>query len=141
MRSTDIVQQYIDAFNRHDLAAALALFGSTGSYTDPVAGTRVRGAALAGYMRGLLAALPDLRFEVLRIAGGEDGPVVMEWVLHGTNDGPWNGAPATGRRLALPGVDVVDVDGAGIRHLSAYFDRLLYAEQLGLVAEPGAVAA
>lgn len=134
MQPIEVVKQYASAFNAHNTDAVLALFAADGTYADPVSGV-VGQEGLAGYMSGLIGAFPDLQFELVGLASASDDRVVLEWVMHGTNTGPSATGPATGRTLAMPGVDLVKVVDGRIVTLVAYFDRMTYAEQMGLIGQ------
>jgi len=60
----------------------------------------------------------------------------MQWVMHGTNTGPWNGQPPTGRPVAMQGVNVLTVTAGKITSAEGYFDRQAMAEQLGFQMRP-----
>ncbi len=72
------------------------------------------------------------------ISSGDTGGglVATQWVLHGTNTGPYfDGTPPTGRTVTLPGASFTQVEGDKIRYERAYADRQTVAEQLGLKAK------
>jgi hypothetical protein len=52
----------------------------------------------------------------------------------GTNTGPLQGNPPTGNAIALPGADVIEVEGDKVRSVQGYFDQKTFVEQLGLQA-------
>jgi heme-degrading monooxygenase HmoA len=60
----------------------------------------------------------------------------MQWLMHGTNTGPWNGQPPTGRPVAMRGVDVFTVAAGKNTSAEGYFDRQAMAEQLGFQMRP-----
>jgi steroid delta-isomerase-like uncharacterized protein len=130
--TVDVVQQYFDAWNAHDASAIVALFAPEGSYSDPTTGQALRGQAIAGYASGLWAAFPDLSFEPAGTVAAPDGLLAAQWVMRGTNQGPILGMPPTGQTVALPGVDLIVLDGAKIRSVQGYFDTRTFVEQLGL---------
>jgi steroid delta-isomerase-like uncharacterized protein len=138
--SPSLVDRYFDAWNARDPDAVAAAFAVGGTYTDPTVGEPpLAGTAIAGHARALLAAFPDLSFEVLggQPAGGQaNGPVVAQWLMRGTNTGPWNGQPPTGRTVIVRGVGViVGMDGQ-VTSAEGYFDRQGLAEQLGFEMRP-----
>ena len=97
---------YFEAWNAHDAQAVTAALCDGGTYADPTTEVPLTGPALAGHVGVLLAAFPDLTFEVLRVSPadvGEDGTMVVQWLMHGTNTGSLRGLPPTGRTVALPG--------------------------------------
>ena len=63
-----------------------------------------------------------------------DGAVAAQWVMRGTNSGPFNGLPPTGREIALPGADFITFadDGSGIASVTGYFDSARVPRDLGL---------
>lgn len=61
-----------------------------------------------------------------------DGVFVLEWTLHGTHDGTFNGLPPTGNTVALDGVDIFTISEEGIESITIYFDQSSMANQLGL---------
>ena len=105
---------------------------------------RYAGPALAEHVRALLAAFPDLNFEVVSCQPadvGTDGTMVVQWLMRGTNTGSLRGLFPTGRTVALPGVDVITIRDGEIRSVEGYFDRQTMAEQLGLqvIVQPHAI--
>ena len=55
------------------------------------------------------------------------------WIMHGTNNGTLpDGAPATGRTVALHGASFAQFEGDKVRLERTYFDRQNLLEQLGV---------
>ncbi len=129
--SNDLARRYFDAWNNHDPAAISSCFAPDGTYSDPSAGT-MPGAAVGGYAQALVAAFPDLRFDIESESQTADGRVVAQWVMRGTNNGPFGGGPPTGNEIALPGVDIISFAGGGIHAVRGYFDQRTLVDQLGL---------
>jgi steroid delta-isomerase-like uncharacterized protein len=134
------VEQYFGAWNAHDPAAVAAAFADGGTYAGPtVTGPPLTGSGLAGHVAAMLAGFPDLRFEILNgpLAGGADGAVLTaQWLMHGTNTGPFFGQPPTGRPVALRGTDVITLADGKIGSVEGYFDRQALAEELGFQLRP-----
>jgi steroid delta-isomerase-like uncharacterized protein len=135
---------YFEAWNAHDAAAVTAALAEGGTYADPTTESPLAGLALAEHVRALVAAFPDLSFEVLSSVpadAGPDGTLVVQWLMRGTNTGPLRGLFPTGRTVALPGVDVITISGGQIRSVEGCFDRQTMAEQLGLqvIVQPHAI--
>jgi steroid delta-isomerase-like uncharacterized protein len=67
--------------------------------------------------------------------------VITQFVVEGTNDGPFAGMPATGRRITLPFCEIVHFDRQG-RTVSGscYYDQLTILTQLGHAKPLAAVA-
>lgn len=114
MPAYDAAQRYFDAWNRHDSAAIIDRFMTSGTCSDPAAG-ELNGPAIGAYAESLFAAFPDLTFELVSVTLADDGRVIAEWLMRGTNRGPFAGAPPTGRVVALPGADFITIDGDRIQ--------------------------
>src|SRR5687768_88538 len=132
MQPIDVAQQYFDAWQRHDGAGIVATFAEGGTYSDPATGHPLSGPAIAGYAGNLWAAFPDLSFELLSVAPAGEGTIAAQWLMRGTNSGSMRGLPPTGRPVALPGADFIQIEGNKIRSVQGYFDTRTLSEQLGL---------
>jgi steroid delta-isomerase-like uncharacterized protein len=131
MGPLDVAQRYFDAWNRRDSAGVTAIFTDGGTYTDPTTSGPLSGPAIAAYVEQLLAAFPNLSFDIGRRAVTGDGVVAAEWMMRGKNSGPFSGAPPTGRSVELPGADFIAVSDERIRSVQGYFDQRTLVDQLG----------
>ena len=140
-KPVDVAQRYFDAWNRHDASAIVATLENTGTYTDPVTGGPLIGPAIGAYAAGLWAAFPDLSFEIVSVTENASGLVSAEWMMKGSNTGPFNGLPPTGATVALPGADFVRVNDGKIQSVQGYFDSGALPRALGLdiVVQPKAI--
>lgn len=127
-----LARRYFDAWRRRDAAAVLATLAPGGTYEDPLTGGPISGPAFAGYMQGLWSAFPDLDFTLGDVARAGDDRVLGAWRMHGHNHGSFNGLPPTGRRVELPGVDLIQAGADGLRSVSGCFDSAAVPRQLGL---------
>lgn len=135
--SRSLAEPYFDAWNARDPEAVAAAFTQDGSYTDPsVTAGPLTGTAITDRARALLTAFPDLSFEILGALPADGHCVFTQWLASGTNTGPWDGQPPTGRSLAMRGVDVITVRGGRIGSVERYYDRQAMAEQLGFQMRP-----
>ncbi|MDR3711849.1 MAG: ester cyclase [Puia sp.] len=77
------------------------------------------------------AAFPDLKIEALEeIVQGD--MIMTRFRFTGTNTGPMNGKPATGRKIDVTGVDVTRTkDGKLYEHWD-YTDYMTFFKQLGI---------
>ena len=131
MTFVEIAQQYLDAWNARNAEAIVRTFAAGGTYSDPTT-KAISGDAIGANAARLWEAFPNLSFEIVSIAEAGKGRVVAEWIMKGTNTGAFMGLPPTGRPISLPGVDVFQVEDAGIRSVTGYFDTRAVPEQLGL---------
>jgi steroid delta-isomerase-like uncharacterized protein len=141
MEALELATRYFDAWNRRDPEAIAAALAPDGTYSDPNVPDGLGPAATGDYARGLFSAFSDLAFEVERAAACGGGTVAAQWVMTGTNDGPFQGLPATGRPVRLPGADVIATDGDRVRSVTGYFDTAALPRQLGLqvIVQPAQV--
>jgi predicted ester cyclase len=97
-----VAHRYFDGWNTHDAEVIAATFAPGGTYTDPTVAD-LDGEATGAYALSLVAAFPDLRFDLASVALTDDGSVAAQWVMRGTNTASFMGLPATGREMSLPG--------------------------------------
>ncbi|HWQ11190.1 MAG TPA: nuclear transport factor 2 family protein [Roseiflexaceae bacterium] len=126
------IAPYFEAWNRHDAAALVASFAPGGMYRDPLAPDGVTGEAIGAYAAGLWGAFPDLRFDLVSLDALDNRRLAVQWRMRGTNSGPFNGLPPTGRRIDVPGADFIELEDGGIRLAQGYFDSGEVPRQLGL---------
>jgi len=131
MTNLDTARKYLDAWNAHDADAIIKTFAADGTYHDPTTG-EISGDAIGINAKRLWEAFPDLSFEVVTLAAAGAGRVVAEWIMQGTNTAAFQGLPATGRTISLPGVDVIEIGANGIKAVKGYFDTRAIPDQLGL---------
>ncbi|MBI5704435.1 MAG: ester cyclase [Chloroflexota bacterium] len=131
MAYLDIAKKYFDAWNIHDADAIVKTFADNGTYCDPTTG-EISGDAIGTNAKRLWDVFPDLSFDIVSIAESGSGRVAAEWIMKGTNTGSFQGLPPTGRKISLPGADVITIGADGIKAVKGYFDTRVIPEQLGL---------
>jgi steroid delta-isomerase-like uncharacterized protein len=141
MNPLHAVQPYFDAWNRHEADALVASLTPDGVYADPIVPQGVSGPALVGYVHGLWAAFPDLHFELASTSVLDENQVAAQWIMFGTNTGPFNGLPPTGKSVKVLGADFIAVADGQVKHVQGYFDSGEVPRQLGLqvVVQPECV--
>ena len=136
MKPLEVVQLQIDAWNRHDADALVALYAEGATYHTPRFAHALTGQAIADFVKSVLAAFPDISFEIISSGDTGGGLVASQLMLHGTHTGPFmDGTPATGRTVVYPVATFAQVEGDKIRSEHVYFDRQTVTEQLGLKAK------
>lgn len=128
--ATQVIRQYLDHWNSHDVDAIVAMFADAGEYLDPSLPAPVTGEDLAQHLKNLFGAVPNLHLDVL--GAGSDGPstAVAFWhmtgavaVPEGKQDGNYD----------LHGSDIVKVDAHGkITWTAALYDQLAFLNQSGI---------
>ena len=106
-RNIEVVRAWIDdAWSGGNLAVADDLLAEEFVLHDPVAGREVVGRdAERALISGLRQAIPDLAFTIDDIVADGDN-VTIRWLAEGTHGGELLGFAATGRALAIRGVDM-----------------------------------
>jgi predicted ester cyclase len=81
------------------------------------------------------SAFPDAR---ITIDGAvEEGDLVSSrWTITGTHQGPFQGVPATGKRVTIPGVDMSRVVNGQVAEHWAQFDLIGVMVQIGALPPP-----
>jgi glyoxylase-like metal-dependent hydrolase (beta-lactamase superfamily II)/ketosteroid isomerase-like protein len=133
-----VARAYFDAISRHDIDAAVAAWAPGGreyvrGQVDVTAPEGVR-----EFIGGLLGALPDLRFEVVRTTTEADRCAV-QWRLTGTFAGPgsFNGIEPTGSPVVLEGLDVLTVRDGLVQANDAFTDSMTFARAIGMMPPQG----
>lgn len=133
MNALEVSQRSIDAWNRRDSGAVIALYAEGATYHTPRLDHVLKGKALADFIKSVFTAYPDIRLEVISRGDAGGGLVASQLVLHGTHTGPFmDGTPPTGRTVAYPLASFAKIEGDKIRSEHIYLDRQTVAEQLGL---------
>ena len=92
-----LMRAYLDAWNSHDPAAVAAFFAPGAVYEDTGAGETARGReAIRAHAASVMTAFPDLRFELVRAAHGDDF-TAGEWRSEMTHTGAIAGLAPSGR--------------------------------------------
>jgi steroid delta-isomerase-like uncharacterized protein len=122
-----VVKRWLDWWNTGDVAIADELYapeyhrhGSDGASDAPA--TR----ALVGMYR---SAFPDLHFAVEDTIT-EGDRVAVRWWGTGTHRGALRGLEATGRSIAMPGCDILRIQGDRLVESWALYDRMELMSQL-----------
>ncbi len=133
MNTSEIAQRYFDAWNNRDAAAIVATFAEGGTYSDPATQGPLQGEAIGQYAEAIWKGFPDLSFDIVSVAASNsNGLVAAEWTMKGTNSGPFNGLPPSGKSLSLPGADFIRIEGNRIRSVQGYFDSAALPRLLDL---------
>lgn len=130
--SISVVTDYAEAWNAHDADAVVETFAEGGTYIDPTHPEKLTGDAIGEHAADLWRTFPDLSFDIERLTRTNDGAVLLQWTIRGTNEGPLEDLPPTGETVTLPGTDVIEVGEDGISSVKGYFDSGTMMRQLGL---------
>ena len=138
---TTVTRAYFKALDDHDLAAAAALWED--GRTDRIVGM-VEFRMPDGFMQwfgSLLAAFPDIRFEVLSITAQKENAAVRYRVTGTFNGtGKFEGLTPNGARVEIEGLDLFTVRNGLIVENHGYLNAADMARQLGALPPQGSVA-
>jgi len=95
MTPLQLARAWLDAFNRHDVDALVALYADDATHTSPkiralhpdTGGKLVGKAALATWWRAANTRLPGLRYEATAIVADE-ARAIIEYVRHAPGESP-----------------------------------------------------
>jgi flavin reductase ActVB len=128
----EVVDRLYDAYNRHALGEAAALYGADGAHEDVAGGRHSVGPeAVRDGLGRFIAAFPDARWEVVQVVAA--GPrATATYRLSGTLRSSLGPFVADGQRLDLRGVLALELDEGGlIRRTVDYWDGAAFARQMG----------
>ena len=132
----ELNERWIRAFNERDWEAERAV--RTDDYVAHMSGAPgpLDNEGWAGFMAMFTSAFTDARITIDNAI--EDGDfVASRWTITGTHDGPFQGIPATGKSVAIPGVDMSRVVDGKIAEHWAQFDLIGVMQQIGAMPAPG----
>jgi len=139
--NSDLLDYYVERYNAGDLDACMELYAE-----DAV--QRMHDGIFEGKdaIRERLArdldAFADANYVVESFVG-EGDKFADEWTFTGTNTGPFrlpdgSEVPATGKRVEIKGMELVEVHDGKIVVDNLYYDFMAAVVQLGLVPEGAA---
>jgi steroid delta-isomerase-like uncharacterized protein len=126
-----IVREYYERLNRHDLGSAGELLGDACAVT--VADEQLDRDAYLDFLRSWISAFPDLTNRLEEIVA-EGSTVAVRSTWEGTHEGPFAGAPATGRRVTFGSFSTSRIEGGRI------VERRILANVFGVLQQIGDVS-
>lgn len=131
-RRLAVLEEHFQAEIDHDWDACLATFAGVPRYEIVATGQVHEGRdAVVAYHRAQRTAFPDQRHEHVRMHVADDGTIVSEFDLLGTNTGEFMGLPATGRAFRVAVIAVFSFDGDRITNERVYLDAASLLRQIG----------
>jgi steroid delta-isomerase-like uncharacterized protein len=104
MNALEVSQRSIDAWNRHDSGAVIALYAEEVTYHTPRFDHPLMGKAIGDFAKSVWAAYPDASLEIISSGDTGGGLVASQLVLNGTHTVRFmDGTPPTGRTVAYQG--------------------------------------
>jgi steroid delta-isomerase-like uncharacterized protein len=129
-----IIRSLEELANRRDGAAIHAFLSETMRAVDSA-----RGDSAANRMHAaqslLLAAFPDLHYQVLRTTSSGN-VIVAECVLSGTHTGQFAGLEPTNKSIEIPAAFCIEIDAGKLTECRSYFDTFSLMQQIGGIPLP-----
>ena len=133
--NAELVRWAFDAVDRQDLDAIRQFWNedTVERFPDRVC----RGTdEIAAYFEEAFAALSNFHMKVVSIAETGDD-VFVHWHMTGTHTGTLLGIEATGKELAIDGIDHFVIRDGRVVSNFVVFDQMQYGRQLGLMPPDG----
>lgn len=131
-RGQATIERYMASWNRLDADGCAACFAEDGVREGRIVASATRPGsrfprfagreAIRERIAGFMAAVPDLRVEIVRIAEDVAGNVWCEWRLTGTHRADWGAWRADGERVDVPAVSIYAMRDGLIEHEAEYLD-------------------
>jgi steroid delta-isomerase-like uncharacterized protein len=139
--NSDLLDYYVERYNAGDLDACLELYADN-AVQRMHDGIFERKDAIRDRLARDLEAFADAKYVVESFVG-EGDKFADEWTFTGTNTGPFRlpdgtEVPATGKRVEIKGMELVEVRDGKIVVDNLYYDFMAAVIQLGLVPEGAA---
>ena len=137
MSNKSVSARFFETYgNQHDVEGCTPLFAADAVIRTTAPGqVNFEGYKQVGY--AFLAGFPDLKDEILdQIEEGEKVVTRIAW--SGTNTGPMNGMPPTGRSFRSEAIVIDRIEHGQIKERWEASDMLGMLQQLGVIPAPGA---
>ncbi len=131
-----LVRRLVEVDNQGNLDALDDLVA--GNFVDHSPYAQAGTAGIEGvkqFTRMIRSAFPDSTWTIDDLVA-EGDKVVMRWSSRGTHQGEAFGVPATGRPVAVTGIEIYGVSGGKLAERWSEVDMLGLMQQLGVVPPP-----
>lgn len=132
-------KEFIEAFNedfwnKHNIAAFEKYFPADFISHYPTGDMNAE--QVKGLCQAYFSAFPDLHITIDDLIA-EGDKVVKVWTANSTNKGEFMGIPATGKRIAVTGIEVFRIADGKIAENWVCMDNLGMMQQLGVIPPMG----
>jgi predicted ester cyclase len=129
---------FLQAWNRGDADALVALFDDRGKFTTPATNGQLSVPKMRLYVKSMMTAVPDMKIEILNEGPisatllAANGIVIGTWTKPFTS-GPLAGITPTMKSMTLPIASFIKVQNGKIISCTQYYDRMALLAQWGLI--------
>jgi steroid delta-isomerase-like uncharacterized protein len=129
--SRRVIETFVQAWNRHDVAAIDTLVASDVVHEDMALEFRGTGAdEEKAFMRQTYGTIPDFDWRLTDVLA--DGPrVAAEWTLAGTYTGDTPSGPVKGKRFSIRGASFMITEGGKVKRFTDYYTLVDFYRQVG----------
>ena len=128
-RDSYVAENWIAAWNSHDVEKLTPLFTDDATYEDVTFGEINHGSGeLRKFAASFFDAVPDMRMELIQ-SSIENGHGTIEWRLSGTDKGVYK----TGKKFSIRGASILKVRGGKIFRNLDFYDSAGIMRQVGLL--------
>jgi steroid delta-isomerase-like uncharacterized protein len=136
--NVELIRWAFDVLNTHDVEPLRPYW--TDETVERFPDRTCRGSdEIAEYFNETFAAVPDLKMEIVAIAG-EGDDVFVQWHMTGTHTGTLLGIAPTGKSLSIDGIDHFVIRDGKVVSNFVVADQLQYARQIGMMPADGSGA-
>lgn len=135
-----IARDYLETFNRRDWDGMRNLFAPNYSYTGGDGETQQGPDAGVAVAQMFAGAMSDAKITIDKVHVAGDTAIV-EFQGSGTHDGDMMGIAATGKKVSMPVVTVLEIIDGKINAEREYMDMAHMMQQLGVIEAPTAAPA
>jgi steroid delta-isomerase-like uncharacterized protein len=136
-KQIEVVRKYVDSCWNQGSTSLIRSLTSDDFHRD-LNGLRVSNSPteLEAYIQNYIRAFPNLRIEIEEIFDNEH-KVIAIWNFEGTNTGDFTEISATGKKIKVSGVSLIEFDAEGrMTREETYYNELYLLQQLGYTLNP-----
>jgi len=131
-----VLRTFTETFRPGSLEVFMTTFAPDATYCDPSFPVPVPVATARENWAQLFTGFPDMTCETVALDAISERLWVWQWILRGTQTGSFRGLPPTGRKIALPGCEIIELRGDRVFRDVGYLDRLTMLASLGFTVAP-----
>ncbi len=131
-----VIQHSIEVLNQGDTSAVAQAIAPDYKYYSPSnAATPLSRQEMMAQLKSVLAAFPDLRWQIKAMYAAEDW-VITRFVISGTQQGDYMGIPANGRKIEYSSIVICHFKDGKIIEEREELNLLGIMQQLNLELKP-----
>jgi steroid delta-isomerase-like uncharacterized protein len=127
----DLPHRLYAAYNQHDPAAVADLYSASGSHEDVADGRPRHGPeAIAAGLQRFFTWFPDARWQTGFLMSDGGGRAAVTYQLTATLHAQMGNVAPRGQRIALRGVQVLEIENGRIGKSADYWDAATFQRQI-----------